>query len=135
MKTKFLIPILALALCVGLFTGVTGCRNLDPAGVYHGDTLLADADQAINDSYDIVELFVSTEFQNRAVVPLAVTQAADAVRANYPKALRGAFAARKAYVANPTDGTAISGLKTATSILKAVLAQAQQFTPQAAKGK
>lgn len=117
-----------LAFAAGLLS-ITACRDLDPAGAYKGDKVLYNADQTITTAYDLMHTFVLWEYQNRAALPIEVTKAADAVRANAQNALKTATAARQSYAANPSDGTALSNLNTALEVLRSLLTQIQQYVP------
>lgn len=93
-----------LALCV-----FPGCQSksptvLDPAGSYHGDNVLFQTDQAISASFEVLHVFVSWEYNNRALLSSQpeVKHAADQIRQNVKLWRDSALALRDAYAANPT---------------------------------
>jgi hypothetical protein len=103
----------------------TGCKStqLSQTGPYKGDTVLYNADRSINAGYKLAHDFVTWEYNNRNVLPLQVTQAADAVRANARKSLDAALAMRDAYANNPSKENA-SNLDVALNVLQSGLAEA-----------
>ena len=94
-KLGFLAGIILLA--IGLLA-FGGCKTkLDPAGVYHGDTILYDADKIIVTAHEnFVELY-RWEKKYREVLPVEVSRAADFCRLNEEKWIRSAIALRETY--------------------------------------
>lgn len=125
---------ISCALLLGGLLGFTaaiapGCAShLAPAGAYHGDTTLYDADVAILASYDLLHAFVQWEFTNRASLAQwpEIRQAADTVRKNAEKWDAAAEALRDAYAGNPTAANR-TALSTGLSVLQAASAQASKF--------
>ena len=100
MKLKIYLVLFA-ALFGVMVLSETGCKiKLDPAGVYHGNTLLYDADVTIDTTHQALESFVSWEAANDSFLITnapAITRAADFVRKNGPGWLKTATLARNKY--------------------------------------
>lgn len=84
----------------------TGCKTtrkttLDPAGPYHGDTFLFNADRVIVDSKEDISAFLKWELQNRPALVekklQTVTATADTIRSNAPLWFRVAVQSRNQY--------------------------------------
>jgi hypothetical protein len=107
---------------------LSGCRNIDPAGVYRGDKVLYNADKTIVDSYDILHAFVTFEFENREALKATpdVANAADQIRLNAQKWTDSAIALRDAYVASPTPENR-SKLEDGVRVLRQAMTQAQNY--------
>ncbi len=89
------------------FTAVTistGCasKNLDPTGVYQGDRVLYEAENAINTFHATARTFLVWEKDFRSVLPVKVSRAADFIRLNEQRWLDSAHALHDAYVRTPT---------------------------------
>lgn len=128
LKFKQLFGALILAVSVMTVPVATGCKSaqLSQTGPYHGDKILYNADKTISTSYKVMHDFVTWEYNNRNVLPLQVTQAADAVRANAKKSIDAAIAVRDAYANQPSTEAGHS-LDTALNILSASLAEATKL--------
>lgn len=131
---KTLLPI-ALLLGLSLIpisqTGCISAERLDPAGVYAGDAVLANADQQILHAYDVMHTFVRWEFNNRALLlnRPEIRKAADAVRVHGRRAIESAVHVRDAYAAAPNPANR-SKLESALAILDAALAEASKYVSQ-----
>lgn len=106
----------------------TGCKSaqLSQTGPYKGDAVLYNADKVITSAYKLAHDFVTWEYNNRNALPLQVTQAADAVRANAKRAIDAAIAVRDAYANNPNKDNA-SSLDVALSAMASALAEASKI--------
>jgi hypothetical protein len=112
--------IFALILVVAAM-GFGGCATrLAPDGPYNGDQILFNADKTITSSYRILHSFVKWEHQHRAVLPVEVTKAADAVRANAEKWTQSVINLREAYALIPNKENR-SALLNAVDVLDQVL--------------
>lgn len=106
-----------------LFTLVavfTGCGTLAPDGPYKGDKVLYSADQIIVSSQRSLQRFVTWEMQNRAILPVEVSRAADSVRENAKQWIQSAINLREAYAANPNRDNE-NNLTKSLDILQTVL--------------
>lgn len=125
MKTM---PVLFVALALL----ASGCRSLDPDGVYQGDNVAYNAELTIVTSKSLIDLFVSWEKENRE--PLrqwpAIKQYADFVRANAKDWFATANAAYDTYRANPTNENA-DKVKAALAVLKTALKEATRYMAKA----
>ncbi len=136
MKNKASIALTAIMAAL-LFIGgaLTGCRSLDPAGVYQSDQVLYNAHLSITTSYDVIHTFVTWEYQNRAVLAKfpKVRETADAFRKNSKQWFTTAEAMADAYKADPSQQNK-DALTTALNILNAALNQAALQMSTAAAG-
>ncbi len=125
MKSLYLLALL----CIGLVSFETGCKtNLDPAGDYHGDAVLYNADSAITSAYDVLHTFVKWEDDNRGLLldlP-EVTKAADYVRDHARSWISTALTLREAYAKAPNAENK-SALEASISILKAAVTEAAKY--------
>jgi hypothetical protein len=122
-------------LCIALiaFTAyLPGCNHsLDPAGVYGGDKILYEADQALANSYDAMDVFLQWEFNNRnaiGVVTPAMHAAAENIRLNAPEWFRSLTKVRKAYAADPSPENRLK-LENALGIVRAAMTEAKKYAP------
>ena len=115
-------------ICLLLGGGLSACGSLDPAGVYHGDQVLYNADLALGSSYDVLHGFVEWEFQNRAALTNtpAIRRAADQVRDSAPAWFGSALALRDAYQANPTAMNQ-SSLQQALAVVQQAVVEAVKY--------
>lgn len=119
--------VLSFALLCFVCTVPTGCKtHLATGGVYQGDPVLYNADKVITSSYRILHEFVSWEYKNRAVLPVEVSRAADAVRENASKYTDSAIRLREIYSANPDKSNA-GNLTKAVEILQGMLDEATRY--------
>lgn len=93
--------ILNTVLLFTLVMAFTGCGTLAPDGPYKSDKVLYGADQTIVSSQRAVQAFVTWEMQNRSVLPVEVSRAADSIRENAKQWIQSAINLREAYAANP----------------------------------
>ncbi len=121
-----MIMVLATAM-LGVGLGV-GCanRNLDPTGVYQGDRVLYESENAINTFHKSVVDFLVWEKDFRAVLPVEVSRAADFLRINEPKLLNTAHALHDAYVRTPTVENK-DKLQLTINILRSALSEAAVY--------
>lgn len=125
-KLQFVLMAVAMILTTGL---QTGCQTkLEPGGKYQGDTLLYNADRAITGAYDILDTFVTWEYQNRAALASQpeITKAADAVRANAKQWIRSAVHMREVYASNPTPENRKT-LENAIAVLRQAMTEATNY--------
>ncbi len=124
MKQFCLLIILALGLA-----GLSGCATkIDPAGAYHGDTILYNADNVITSAYDVLHTFVKWEADNRTALSELpeVTKAADYVRDHARSWISTAIALREAYAKNPTPENRTS-LQSAIVVLQSAMTEATKY--------
>lgn len=133
MKLKIYLVLFAALFGVMLF----GCQKLDPAGPYHGNVLLHDADTTIDTTHIALQAFVSWEKTNEVFLMTnapAITRAADLVREKGPSWIQTAIRARDQYEQlvlsfNPTTNdlaSASNTLQQAVSDLKIDAANANK---------
>lgn len=123
---SWLVGLLALA-------GLNGCGSLDPAGVYHSDRILYEAESNIAVSYQVIQSFVAWEKENRAALAAwpEIRGAADVMRAQAPRWFQTAHAWRDAYAANASAENQ-TALASALAVLHAGVAEAAGY--MAARG-
>lgn len=115
------------ALCALLGAGGTGCATkLASDGVYQGDAVLYNADKTIVNVHELLHSFVTWEYKNRAVLPVEVSKAADAVRASAQKYVQSAINLREAYASNPTKETG-DKLQQTLDFLQSLLHEAVRY--------
>lgn len=112
--------ILNAVLILTLVATFTGCGTLAPDGPYKSDKVLYGADQVIVSSQRSLQRYVSWEMQNRAVLPVEVSRAADSVRENAKQWIQSAINLREAYAANPNKDNE-NNLVRSLDILQTVL--------------
>lgn len=120
--------ILLIILAIGL-TGLPGCATkLDPAGAYHGDTALYEADTVITSAYDVLHTFVKWEADNRTALSELpeVTKAADFVRDHARSWISTAISIREAYSKSPTPDNR-TALQSAISVLQTAMSEATKY--------
>lgn len=121
---------LVAILSMGLFC-YPGCAHkvkLDPAGAYHGDTYLYQADLAITSSYSVLDTFVNWEYANRPLlsgIP-GPTRLADDIRMNAKQWFSSARALREAYAASPIPQNKVA-LQKILAVIQAALIQAAGY--------
>ena len=128
---------LGLALVMTLALLTSGCQNqrLAPEGVYAGDAVLYNAENAIVTAHDTFVQFYQWEKQYRNVLPVEVSRAADYMRLNEKKWLDTAHAFRDAYKNTPTPENkdklqlSVNLIRTALSEAAAYMLAAQQIAP------
>lgn len=132
MKNSGLVILMMLAILLPS----AGCKTtLAPEGVYQGDTVLYNAENAIATAHDTFVEFYKWEQQFRAVLPVEVSRAADFMRLNEKKWITTANAFHDAYVATPTPENkdklelSINLLQTALREAAAYMLAAQQVAP------
>jgi hypothetical protein len=123
------LAIFAMLLCSGMT-----CRQLDPAGVYQGDSALYESELAINTSYDIVHTFVDWELKNRAALAKypEIGKSAIRLRRDYKGWHESAIALHDVYEANKTDENRTK-LMNAVGLLRKALEEATKHMTQAAQ--
>lgn len=128
MKHLKLLIFAVITAFVTLHTGCASKGDLDPTGVYQGDALAYNADQAITGAYESFDKFVKWEHTHRAALSKwpEIKQAADIVRADARKWIDQAVAVREAYRNAPTPENAKS-LQGAIAVLRAALTQAASY--------
>jgi hypothetical protein len=124
---------LAAVLCFALVLGAGGCVHLDKGtpdkpSPYAGDSALFDADQAITTGYDMLHVFVSWEFKNRAQLASVpeIRKAADHVRAHAEEWIDSASKLRDAYAASPTPENR-SALADGLRVLRQAIAETTAY--------
>lgn len=109
-----------------------GCKtNLDPAGVYHGDTFLFNAERVIGDSGEALNNFVTWEMNNRSILTgklHSVTVAADAIRLNAPLWFTNATISRDVYSNSVALRQGAGTIAAASNALNANITQLQTQT-------
>lgn len=114
-------------LSLALFT-MAGCaHNLAPGGVYNGDKILYESENAINTFHDQVRDFLIWEKDNRAVLPVEVSRAADFIRLNEQKWINSANAAHDAYQKTPGDPNKKDALQLSLNLLQTALREAAAY--------
>lgn len=118
-------------LALSMLGAGTGCKNLtlEEGGVYQGDKLLYNAERATVSAYKSFDAFLRWEEQFRPMLPVEVSQAADAIRKNAKGWIDTAGSFRDAYVANPSDGTR-DKLKLTLDLIDTALAEAAKYMQQ-----
>jgi len=118
-----------VAVCL-LVVSLWGCasRPLAPGGVYNGNQVLYEADNAITTGHAVLQDFVTWEANNREVLSKypEIKKLADAVYTDGPKWFASAAVVRDAYAANPTAENA-DKLKSSIDILKAAIHEASNY--------
>lgn len=111
----------------------TGCAHLakgtpEKPSPYAGDQVLFDADQAITTGYDLLHVFVTWEFKNRAQLASIpeIRKAADRVRAHAAEWIDSASALRDAYAASPTPENR-SALADGLRVLRQAIAETTTY--------
>lgn len=125
-KLLFLIPLLFLA----------ACSTVTTDGPYKGDTFLYHVDKTIKSAYVITDEFLKLEMGLRLAdhpLPPEVTQAADKIRADFPRWLASAKAFRDAYLANPNQENK-NALMKSLDMLQLLSNQALQYLITHQKG-
>lgn len=119
MKTHLVLLFAALVLL--------GCKSLDPAGPYRGDSKLYAQDVGIRAAYDTIHTFVLWEYQNRKALEKnpEIRRSADTMRAGAPKWMASAVALRDAYASVPSSSN-LAALQQSLAVLKAAMVQASQ---------
>jgi len=125
---KLLAALFGLCLLTICATTQCGCRSLAPDGVYHGDTLRASAEATIVTSYDLVNTFLTWEFENRALLAgtPGVSAAANRMRVDFPKWYRSANALLDVYALAPSSDTQAQ-LTKALALLRTALVEAAGY--------
>jgi hypothetical protein len=105
-----------------------GCRALDPAGPYNGDSFLYHSDLVYVTSYDVVHTFVAWEHANRDALKgwPRIKQSADNMRLHAKDWFATARAAREAYVVT-RSGDARSAYERALEVLRIALAESTRY--------
>lgn len=119
----------ALTLWIGALVLFTGCfGKLADNGAYRGDKLLYSADASIVASKQILDVFVSWERDNEAILKSfpQVHAFADDVRAKAPAWFRQAYVARDLYKSDPSQANQ-SALNTILRVIKGALTEALQY--------
>jgi hypothetical protein len=124
MKKIIQTPLILLFAALALI----GCRSLDPAGPYKGDSKLYAQDVGIRAAYDTIHTFVTWESQNRAALKSNpdIKKAADVMRKNTPKWMTTAIALRDAYASVPSTAN-LAALQQSLAVLKAAMTEASQY--------
>lgn len=113
-------------LAVLIMFGPVACKTtLQPGGPYN-DPVLYNADKTITSSYRILHSFVKWEYDNRAVLPVEVSRAADAVRDNAEKWITSAINLREAYALAPNKESK-NNLEKTLDVLQSVLQEAAKY--------
>lgn len=131
MKKLFAIVCLAVTVMAPIAM-LNGCATkLAPEGVYKGDAVAYQADNAIVTAYDTLHAFVKWEYDNRAALAKTpeIKNAADVVRNNAQRWILSAQALNDAYQANPTSENK-TALEKALATLRTAIAQAVTYLPK-----
>lgn len=99
---KKLILILSLAFALPILN--TGCPSapLEKTGVYAGKSTLYATDSSIAAAFQVLDVFLSFQMQNRATLPKEINDFADKLRVDAPKWGKSLVALRDTYAASPT---------------------------------
>jgi hypothetical protein len=131
MKSLFLL--LLFSVCS---VGLSGCKTapLDPAGIYHSDETLHQADVAITSAYTVFDSFLAFEYQNHAALTAQpqVTAFAQKLRRESPQWFRSAIALRDAYAHAPASPEAKYNLSVALAVLRAAATEASGYVAASA---
>lgn len=135
---------LFLLACLGL---AVGCAHLDPGTAQKPspyitapgqapDTLLFDAEQSITTGYDLLHLFVSWEFKNRAQLAgvKEIRQVADNIRKHAEEWVDSAARLHDAYKLNPTPETR-SALVDSLNVIQQAIGEATLYLSKYGPGK
>ena len=104
--------IFSALLLVSLIFGCATSKDLDPAGIYHSDAYLYNADSAIVAAYSTVDAFLTFEYQNNSYIKTncpAVFNIANDIRDKMPTVLKDVSKARNLYIkylGNTNESTA-----------------------------
>jgi hypothetical protein len=117
-----------LALVLVSLLAFTGCRTLEPGGIYDGDDVLFHAETTIVTSYAMVDTFLKWEHDNRALLTQwpEVKKYADELRENYPQWYRTANNLRDAYALTRDEASAAQ-LSKYLVILRTALLEASAY--------
>lgn len=119
----------ASLLLLGLFS-LGGCasRPLEPGGVYNGDQVLYEADNAIVTGHQQCQDFIDWVDRNKAALAAypQVTQLADRIYNEGPKWFASANALRDAYKSDPTAENK-SALNLSIDIIRSVMREASKY--------
>lgn len=128
MKSMKLLLFAVITAFFSISVGCVGKADLDPAGVYAGDSFAYNADKTITESYAALDTFVKWEFTHRAALSKwpQIRKAADDVRANAKVWIDSAILLREAYRNSPTEENRKS-LQASLAIIRAALAAATQY--------
>lgn len=122
------ITLFAFAL-FGLFA-FPACNNpqFDATGVYHGDQFLYQTDQAVVTTFNLFDVYVKWEYNNRALLTSRpeVRKSADYIRANAKQWRNTVLALRDAYAANPSADNKLN-LTKALAVIQAAMTEATQY--------
>lgn len=107
---------------------LTGCRTIDPAGPYKGNSALYTQDVGIRAAYDTIHAFVLWEYQNRSALATKpeIRKAADQLRTDTPRWITTAIALRDAYAAVPSNDNLMK-LQQALAVIKTGMVQATSY--------
>lgn len=130
--------ITSTAFVVGFSTiaAFTGCRNLAPEGVYHGDKFLYESELAITTSQDLIHAYVTWEYQNRTALASTpeITKSADAVRKSAKQWFASAHALHDAYEKSPTPENK-NALLASLTVIQAAIGEATKYMTTATQPK
>lgn len=94
---------LLLALAFAAPLAFTGCQTaIAPAGVYGGNSSLYATDASITAAFQVLDVFMVFQYQNRASLPAEVNAFADRARRDAPGWARSIIALRDIYATSPT---------------------------------
>jgi hypothetical protein len=129
MKQLYHSGLFALVVITAIVCG-TGCRTLQPGGIYDGDDVLFHAETTIVTSYAMVDTFLKWEHENRALLTKwpEAKQYADELRQNYPLWYRTANNLRDAYALTREESTATELSKYLTLLRTALLEASAYMT-------
>lgn len=111
--------------------GPVGCgrTTLSEGGVYQQDKFLYNAEKTIVTAYKSFDAFVKWEETYRAVLPVEVSRAADAIRVNAKRWIDTAHSFRDVYVQNPTAENR-DKLNLTLDLIDTALAEATKYLTQ-----
>lgn len=126
-QRNFLLLLPLLLLCL------PACRDLAPGGVYQGDKVLYEAEQAITEGHALLQEFVTWEKTHRDALAQfpEIRKFADKVYNEGPSWFGSAAALKDAYKSNPTQENK-DKLQLAVGVLRTAIQQASVFLTQPA---
>jgi len=115
---------------IGLFAmpACTNTATVDPAGTYKGDAYLYQTDQAVGAAFNLFQVYVTWEYNNRAVLASnpEIKKSADYIRSNVKQWRDSALALRDAYAATPSADNK-ANLNKVLAVIQAALVQATAY--------
>lgn len=117
---------LALVMVLTTSCGTLAPGSPDNPSPYGGDKILFESEQATVTGYELLHAFVTWELNNRKLLPLEVTKAADHVRSHSEEWIGTVNRLHDAYAANPTEENR-SALVTGLRVLRQGIAESTAY--------